>query len=164
MAKMRIHELAKELDIKSTDIIEELGKKGIEAKAQSSIDDENIEFIKNKFSSAKKVNNASKEDGEAKPEEKAKPRVLITSRGIVKTGERRHGDGEKRRRRRSGDGEHRHRSKHSSETKGEVKEEAVENKNVEEKKPEITKPVEKKVEVNKVQEAEVKTEPVKQHL
>ena len=50
MAKMRIHELAKELDIKSTDIIEELGKKGIEAKAQSSIDDENIEFIKNKFS------------------------------------------------------------------------------------------------------------------
>ena len=161
MAKMRIHELAKELDIKSTDIIEELGKKGIEAKAQSSIDDENIEFIKNKFSSAKKVNNASKEDGEAKPEEKAKPRVLITSKGIVKTGERRHGDGEKRRRRRSGDGEHRHRSKHLSETKGEVKEEAVENKNVEDKKPEITKTVEKKVEVNKVQEAEAKTEPVK---
>lgn len=161
MAKMRIHELAKELDIKSTDIIEELGKKGIEAKAQSSIDDENIEFIKNKFSSAKKVNNASKEDGETKPEEKAKPRVLITSKGIVKTGERRHGDGEKRRRRRSGDGEHRHRSKHSSETKGEVKEEAVENKNVEDKKPEITKTVEKKVEVNKVQEAETKTEPVK---
>ncbi len=161
MAKMRIHELAKELDIKSTDIIEELGKKGIEAKAQSSIDDENIEFIKNKFSSAKKVNNASKEDGEAKPEEKSKPRVLITSKGIVKTGERRHGDGEKRRRRRSGDGEHRHRSKHSSETKGEVKEEAVENKNVEDKKPEITKTVEKKVEVNKVQEAEAKTEPVK---
>nr|WP_302628097.1 translation initiation factor IF-2 [uncultured Eubacterium sp.] len=161
MAKMRIHELAKELAIKSTDIIEELGKKGIEAKAQSSIDDENIEFIKNKFSSAKKVNNASKEDGEAKPEEKAKPRVLITSKGIVKTGERRHGDGEKRRRRRSGDGEHRHRSKHSSETKGEVKEEAVENKNVEDKKPEITKTVEKKVEVNKVQEAEAKTEPVK---
>lgn len=161
MAKMRIHELAKELDIKSTDIIEELGKKGIEAKAQSSIDDENIEFIKNKFSSAKKVNNASKEDGEAKPEEKAKPRVLITSKGIVKTGERRHGDGEKRRRRRSGDGEHRHRSKHPSETKGEVKEEAVENKNVEDKKPEITKTVEKKVEVNKVQEAEAKTEPVK---
>ena len=161
MAKMRIHELAKELDIKSTDIIEELGKKGIEAKTQSSIDDENIEFIKNKFSSAKKVNNASKEDGEAKPEEKAKPRVLITSKGIVKTGERRHGDGEKRRRRRSGDGEHRHRSKHSSETKGEVKEEAVENKNVEDKKPEITKTVEKKVEVNKVQEAEAKTEPVK---
>ena len=161
MAKMRIHELAKELDIKSTDIIEELGKKGIEAKAQSSIDDENIEFIKNKFSSAKKVNNDSKEDGEAKPEEKAKPRVLITSKGIVKTGERRHGDGEKRRRRRSGDGEHRHRSKHSSETKGEVKEEAVENKNVEDKKPEITKTVEKKVEVNKVQEAEAKTEPVK---
>ena len=158
---MRIHELAKELDIKSTDIIEELGKKGIEAKAQSSIDDENIEFIKNKFSSAKKVNNASKEDGEAKPEEKAKPRVLITSKGIVKTGERRHGDGEKRRRRRSGDGEHRHRSKHSSEIKGEVKEEAVENKNVEDKKPEITKTVEKKVEVNKVQEAEAKTEPVK---
>ena len=161
MAKMRIHELAKELDIKSTDIIEVLGKKGIEAKAQSSIDDENIEFIKNKFSSAKKVNNASKEDGEAKPEEKSKPRVLITSKGIVKTGERRHGDGEKRRRRRSGDGEHRHRSKHSSETKGEVKEEAVENKNVEDKKPEITKTVEKKVEVNKVQEAEAKTEPVK---
>jgi len=43
MAKMRVHELAKELDIKSADIVKALGEKGIDVKAASSIDDDNIE-------------------------------------------------------------------------------------------------------------------------
>ena len=33
MAKMRVHELAKELDIKSADIVKALGEKGIDVKA-----------------------------------------------------------------------------------------------------------------------------------
>ena len=49
MAKMRVHELAKELDIKSADIVKALGEKGIDVKAASSIDDDNIEFVKNKI-------------------------------------------------------------------------------------------------------------------
>lgn len=48
---------------------------------------------------------------DAKKEEKSKPRVLITSKGIVRTGER-HGKGERRRRRHS-EGEHKHHSKSS---------------------------------------------------
>lgn len=118
MAKMRVHELAKELNLKSADVIDALAEKGLEVKAQSSIDEEQVEFIKNKFSSPKPQEvKTEKETGEKK-EEKVKPRRLITSKGIVKTGERRsHGDGERRRRRHSSDGEHRHRSKHSSERK-----------------------------------------------
>ena len=53
MSKMRVHELAKELDIKSSDIIEVLGEKGIDVKAQSSIDEASIEIVKKKFPSAK---------------------------------------------------------------------------------------------------------------
>ena len=53
MAKMRVHELAKELNLKSADVIDALAEKGLEVKAQSSIDEEQVEFIKNKFSSPK---------------------------------------------------------------------------------------------------------------
>ena len=56
MSKMRVHELAKELDIKSSDIIEVLGEKGIDVKAQSSIDEASIEIVKKKFPSAKSEN------------------------------------------------------------------------------------------------------------
>ncbi len=118
MAKMRVHELAKELNLKSADVIDALAEKGLEVKAQSSIDEEQVEFIKNKFSSPKPQEVKNEKETEEKKEEKVKPRRLITSKGIVKTGERRsHGDGERRRRRHSSDGEHRHRSKHSSERK-----------------------------------------------
>lgn len=124
MSKMRVHELAKELDIKSSEIIEVLGEKGIDVKAQSSIDEASIEIVKKKFHSAKSEN---------KKEEKAKPRVLITSKGVVKTGER-------RRRRHSSDGEHKHRSKHSSEVKEEVKENVKPNETVEKAVEEKTTP------------------------
>ena len=51
---MRVHELAKELDIKSADIVKALGEKGIDVKAASSIDDDNIEFVKTKFKNSQK--------------------------------------------------------------------------------------------------------------
>ena len=49
MAKMRVHELAKELEIKSADIVTALAEKGIEVKAASSIEDDNIVYIRTKF-------------------------------------------------------------------------------------------------------------------
>ena len=115
MSKMRVHELAKELEIKSADIVTALEEKGMEVKAQSSIDEEQITYVKQKFSK-----NKTEEVKEEKKEHKAKPRKLITSKGVVRTGERRHGDGERRRRRHSSDGEHRRRSRHSSEEKSSV--------------------------------------------
>lgn len=120
---MRVHELAKELEIKSADIVNALEEKGMEVKAQSSIDEEQIAFVKKKFSKNKteevkeEKKDMKEEKAEEKKEEKAKPRKLITSKGVVRTGERRHGDGERRRRRHSSDGEHRRRSRHSSEEK-----------------------------------------------
>lgn len=126
MSKMRVHELAKELEIKSADIVNALEEKGMEVKAQSSIDEEQIAFVKKKFSKNKteevkeEKKDMKEEKAEEKKEEKAKPRKLITSKGVVRTGERRHGDGERRRRRHSSDGEHRRRSRHSSEEKSSV--------------------------------------------
>ena len=59
MAKMKVHELAKELEIQSKDIIVFLQEKGIEVKAaQSSVEDEHVAMVKGHFSK-----------GEAKAEE-----------------------------------------------------------------------------------------------
>ena len=159
MSKMRVHELAKELDIKSSDIIETLEKKGVEVKAQSSIDEENIKYIKDKFG-------GKKENAEEKTEEKAKPRVFITSKGIVKTGERKHGDGERRRRRHSSEsGERKHRSRHGKDENSVVKEEVNEQeaKTVETVAAETKEPVKEVTkEVEKETVKEVVKEPVNQ--
>ena len=51
MAKIKVHELAKELDIKSKDILSFLQEKGVEVKAaQSSIEGEAVEWVKRRFS------------------------------------------------------------------------------------------------------------------
>ena len=141
---MRVRELAKELDIKSADIVTALSEKGVEVLPASSIEDDNIEYVKKKF--AQKGDGTSS-DEDAKKEEKSKPRVLITSKGIVRTGER-HGKGERRRRRHS-EGEHKHHSK-SSEQVEEVA------KSLEEVKPEPK--VETKTEVKPESKPEVKSE------
>ena len=135
MAKMRVHELAKELEIKSADIITTLVEIGVEVKAASSIDDEKIEFVKKKFAKketsdgqGKETPKTEKAEGEEssskedeKKEERIKPRVLITSKGIVRTGEHRsHGDGE-RRKRRHGEEHHRRRRSGEHHAKGEKK-------------------------------------------
>ena len=143
MAKMRVHELAKELDIKSADIVKALGEKGIDVKAASSIDDDNIEFVKTKFKNSQKESSGEATEDEKK--EKSKPRVIITSKGVIRRGERHSkGDGEKRRRRHS-DGEHHHSS--------DKKEKSAEAKVTTEKK------AEPKVEAKVEPKAPVKAEP-----
>ena len=139
---MRVHEVAKELDVKSKDVVEFLAGEGVEVKAQSSIEDDNIEKVRKHFGGAAKP--AAKADKEEKPkkttkkstkkaeekeeakEEKAeessdeekeekKPRVIITSRGVLKTGEGSK-DGKKKRKHRSS-GEHKHHGEHKKRKK-----------------------------------------------
>ena len=64
MAKMRVRELAKELDIKSADIVTALSEKGVEVLPASSIEDDNIEYVKKKF--------AQKGDGTSSDEDAKK--------------------------------------------------------------------------------------------
>ncbi len=165
MAKMRVYELAKELDVESADIVNALSEKGITVKASNSIEEDDINYIKNKFGKQEKPKETEKKEesvADDEKEQKVKPRVIITSKGIVRTGEHRsRGEGE-RRRHRHGDGERRHhsgerRSKSSSEAKPQesVKEELKTPLSQEEKKPvavtenpvvkEEIKPVEKTV-------------------
>ena len=63
MAKMRVHEVAKELDVKSKDVVEFLAGEGVEVKAQSSIEDDNIEKVRKHFGGAAK----KADDKEEKP-------------------------------------------------------------------------------------------------
>ncbi len=70
MAKMKVHELAKELEKQSKELIAFLQDKGYEVKAaQSSIEDEAIELVRKEFESG------TAKAGESKPEEaKAEPK------------------------------------------------------------------------------------------
>lgn len=147
MAKMRVHELAKELDIKSADIVQVLNEKGKEVKAASSIEDEDINYIRKKYAAKSEMNDKEKavETKEETKEEKAKPRVLITSKGVIRTGEKRSRTDGERRRRRHGEGERRHHS-------GERHSKSSSEKNTE-KKPIAEQP---KVEPKAVEKEEVK--------
>ena len=63
MAKMRVHELAKELDKQSKDIIAFLQDKGYEIKAaQSSIEEDAIDLVRQKFGKGKTENAPKKEN------------------------------------------------------------------------------------------------------
>ena len=70
MAKMKVHELAKELEKQSKELIAFLQDKGYEVKAaQSSIEDEAIELVRKEFGSG------TAKAAESKPEEaKAEPK------------------------------------------------------------------------------------------
>ena len=69
MAKMKVHELAKELDIQSKDITAFLQSKGYEIKAaQSGLEDEHIDLVKKEFGAK-----AAKADAAEKPKKAAKP-------------------------------------------------------------------------------------------
>ena len=87
MAKMRVYEIAKELDASSKEILDFLQEKGVEAKtASSNIDDDAIAMVKGRFSAganggkdmpkkpeskeAVKDQEQTKESDEKKPEEK----------------------------------------------------------------------------------------------
>ena len=69
MAKVKIHELAKEYDIKSKDIVEFLASKGIEVKAQSGIEGDTYDMVVKKF--GKKENEEKKAEAPKKSVEKA---------------------------------------------------------------------------------------------
>lgn len=76
MAKMKVHELARELEIQSKDIITYLKEKGMEVKAaQSSIEDEAIALVRGRFKKEdkgqKEVEKAEKTVTEAPAAEKA---------------------------------------------------------------------------------------------
>ncbi len=61
MAKMKVYELAKELEIQSKDVITYLKEKGVEVKAaQSSIEDDAIEMVKKQFGKAEKMQETEK--------------------------------------------------------------------------------------------------------
>ncbi len=67
---MKVHELAKELDVQSKDVIAFLHEKGIEVKAaQSTIDDDAVASVRNKFSkkAAQKAEPAKEAPAKAEP-------------------------------------------------------------------------------------------------
>lgn len=72
MAKMKVHELAKELDRKSKELIDFLQAKGYEVKvAQSSIEDDAIALVRKEFASlGEKTVKSAVEDKQQKAEEK----------------------------------------------------------------------------------------------
>ena len=86
MAKMKVHELAKELGRQSKELIAFLQDKGYEVKvAQSSIEDEAIEQVRKQFGTAakpqvdgKKVEAKAEASEAAKPEVKEKPKASET--------------------------------------------------------------------------------------
>ncbi len=71
MAKIKVHELAKELGKESKDIIAFLGSNGIEAKAQSGIEDEMVAKIRSNFSNKQsKVDAKKSADKQSRPADK----------------------------------------------------------------------------------------------
>lgn len=82
MAKMKVHELAKELEIQSKDIVTFLQEKGFEVKAaQSSVEDEQIQLVRTKF---KKVLKAEEKMEEKKTEEKKTAEAAQEKKAPVK--------------------------------------------------------------------------------
>ncbi len=74
MAKMRIHELSKELNISSKDIIAILSDNGIEGKtASSGLEEDQIALVKSKLSPAAKKEVPKKETAAKAPEKTASP-------------------------------------------------------------------------------------------
>ena len=71
MAKMKVHELAKELEIHSKDVIAFLQEKGIEGKVpQSAIDEEQVALVKGHFGKGE-AKDAAKDTGKAEPVKEA---------------------------------------------------------------------------------------------
>ena len=50
MAKVRVYELAKQLDVQSKDIISFLAEQGVEVKSQSGIEGDALAMVEKKFS------------------------------------------------------------------------------------------------------------------
>lgn len=79
MAKMKVHELAKELEIKSKDIIQFLQEKGHDVKvAQSSLEDDAVTLVKQKFGAGSQPVKAEKVKTEAPVKEVSESSVPKT--------------------------------------------------------------------------------------
>ena len=75
MAKIRVHELSKQLNISNKDIIDTLGAKGIEIKSHmSNLDDSMVAIVKSKFSGAGNAPKQAAAKTET-PKQQAKPEV-----------------------------------------------------------------------------------------
>ena len=86
MAKMRVYELAKQLEVQSKDIISFLAENGIEVKSQSGVEGETLEMVEKKFKKAsstaapkteKKAEKAEAEEVKA-PKKAATKKVAAT--------------------------------------------------------------------------------------
>ncbi len=93
LGKIKIHEIAKELDLTSKEIIERAGKLGIEAKNHmSSIEEELAKKIKESFKTKRKEENKTVENVQEKKEKKIKQdtpviirrEVIVSEEEIVK--------------------------------------------------------------------------------
>ena len=76
MSKIKVHELAKELEKQSREVIAFLQEKGIEVKAaQSSVEEDAAEMVRKAFGAAKKadVKAEVKPEAKAEAEPEAKP-------------------------------------------------------------------------------------------
>ncbi len=90
MAKMKVHELAKELEIQSKDIITYLKEKGMEVKvAQSSIEDEAIALVRGRFGSgAEKKSKEAPATAEAPAERKTVQNISAAEKTVMEKEEK----------------------------------------------------------------------------
>ena len=83
MSKIKVHELAKELEKQSREVIAFLQEKGIEVKAaQSSVEEDAAEMVRKAFGAAKKADVKAEVKPEAKAE--AKPEAKEETKTDVK--------------------------------------------------------------------------------
>ena len=83
MSKIKVHELAKELEKQSREVIAFLQEKGIEVKAaQSSVEEDAAEMVRKAFGAAKKADVKAEVKPEAKAE--AKSEVKAQAKAEVK--------------------------------------------------------------------------------
>ena len=90
MAKIKVHELAKELEIKSKDVITFLQERGVDVKAaQSSIEGDAVEWVKKKFAAANKEPSGQKDSSRigqaAQTERKAQVEKAETAEKTTQT-------------------------------------------------------------------------------
>ena len=82
MSKIKVHELAKELEKQSKEVIAFLQEKGIEVKAaQSSVEEEAAEMVRKAFGAAKKADVKAEVKPEAKAEAKSEAKVEPSNEG-----------------------------------------------------------------------------------
>ena len=81
MAKIKVHEIAKEFDIKSSDVIARLNEMGIEGKtASSGLEEDQAEALRKKLSGKDKAEDAKKESAPAPAEKPVKTKADAAAR------------------------------------------------------------------------------------